>query len=156
MIRIVFAALLFAAAIGSAAAADSTVAVTDAWARATPEGAKTGAAYVTLANHGDAADKLLGFSTPVAGMAQLHTTINDNGVMKMRPLKELDLKPGGSVTLKPGGMHVMLMELKQPLKEGDRFPLALTFEKAGRIETVVTVRKAGAMSDMSMPGMDMK
>jgi len=96
----------------------------------------------------------------VAGEAQLHTTITDNGVMKMRPVSAIDLKPGASVTLKPGGMHVMLMDLKQPLKNGDSFPIALTFEKAGKVNATVKVQKAGAMSggmDMGdMPGMNMK
>lgn len=154
MIRILFAAFLTAALATAAAAADPTIAVTNAWARATPEGAKTGAVYVTLTNKGAVPDKLLSATTPVAGMAQLHITITDNGVMKMRPVAALDLKPGASVTLKPGGMHLMLMDLKQPLKEGDKFPVALDFEKAGRLETIVKVTKAGAMS--SMQGMDMK
>ncbi len=68
--------------------------------------------------------------------------------MKMRPVAGLDLKPGASLTLKPGGYHLMLMELKQPLKEGDHFPLVLDFAKAGRVETEVKVEKAGAMGDM--------
>jgi periplasmic copper chaperone A len=158
MIRPILAALVLAAAFAaSAMAADSTVAVTNSWARATPPGAKTAAAYVTLTNKGAAPDQLLSASTPVAGEAMLHITINDHGVMKMRPIKSIDLKPGKSVTFKPGGMHIMLMDLKQPLKEGDSFPLALTFAKAGRIETVVKVAKAGAMSGGSdMQGMDMK
>lgn len=149
--------LLLAAWATAAWAAEPPIAITNAWARATPAGAKTGAAYVTVTNKGDAPDKLLGASTPVAGETQLHTTLNENGVMKMRPLKSIDLKPGASVTLKPGGMHLMLMELRQPLKAGDSFPLALDFEKAGKVETVVKVEKAGSMGDMgSMPGMDMK
>jgi len=160
MIRTVLA-LLFASALAASAAADEpAIAISNAWARAMPEGAKAGAAYVTITNNGTGADRLLGVSTPVAGEAQLHTTINDNGVMKMRPIESIELKPGASVTLKPGGMHLMLMGLKQPLKEGESFPLALNFEKAGRLETAVTVTKAGAMGNMStmgnMQGMDMK
>ena len=134
--------------------------MTDAWARATPPGAKTGAAYVTVTNTGKEADRLLSVSTPVAGMAQLHTTINDNGVLKMRPIAAIDVKPGASVTLKPGGYHLMLMQLTQPLKQGETFPLVLTFAKAGKVETEVKVQKAGAMSDMGsmtdMPGMNTK
>jgi hypothetical protein len=155
MLRTALAALFLAAALSSAMAAEPTISVTDAWARATPQGAKTGAAYVTITNKGDA-DTLLGASTLVAGEAQLHTTTTDNGVMKMRPLKSLGLKPGASVALKPGGMHIMLMDLKQPLQEGESFPLALDFQKAGRIETVVKVQKIGAMTGTSMQGMDMK
>ena len=67
--------------------ATKSIAVTDAWARATPTGAQTGAAYITITNHGKTDDQLIGASTPVAKMAQLHTTIDDHGVMKMRPVK---------------------------------------------------------------------
>ena len=156
MIRTVLAAALMAVAV-AAYADEPAITITNAWARATPGGAKTGAAYLTITNRGGASDKLVSASTPVAGMTQLHTTIDDNGVMKMRPLKSLDVKPGGSATLKPGGMHLMLMDLKGPLKEGQSFPLALTFDRAGKIETNVMVMKAGAMGDMgNMPGMDMK
>jgi copper(I)-binding protein len=143
----------------AASAQQSTIAVTDAWARATPQGAKTGAAYVTVANQGSVPDKLVSASTPVAAEAQLHTMTDDNGVMKMRPVSAVDVKPGASVTLKPGGMHVMLMGLKQPLSEGQSFPLTLTFEKAGKVETTVKIAKAGAMTGMDMkdmPGMNMK
>ena len=161
MMRSLVLAAAFASAIalGAVAAEPSAIVVTDAWARATPPGAKTGAAYVTVTNKGTEPDKLLSASTPVAGEAQLHTTITENGVMKMRPVSAVDLKPGASVTLKPGGMHLMLMDMKQPLKEGARFPLSLTFAKAGIVEADVKVRKVGAMTGMDtsdMPGMNMK
>jgi hypothetical protein len=161
MRSLLFAAVCAASIAGAAAAEQSSIVITNAWARATPPGAKTGAAYVTVTNKGAAPDKLLSAATPVAGEAQLHTTINDNGVMKMRPVTAIDLKPGASVTLKPGGMHLMLMDMKQPLKAGDSFPLALTFAKAGKVETSVKVQKAGAMSSGmgamgDMPGMNMK
>jgi copper(I)-binding protein len=132
--------------------AKPSIAVTDAWARAMPPGAKTGAAYVTLANKGSADDKLVSVSTPVAAEAQLHTTINDNGVMKMRPVSAIDVKPGATVTLKPGGLHLMLMGVKQPLTEGQSFPMTLTFAKAGKVETTVAVKKVGAMGTMEMHG----
>jgi copper(I)-binding protein len=160
MLRPSFLAAAFVlSAAWSAAAQSSGVAVTDAWARATPPGAKAAAAYVTIANNGSAADQLVAASTPVAGKAQVHTTINADGVMQMRPVDALDVKPGATVTLKPGGYHIMLTDLKQPLKEGDTFPLSLRFQTAGTIETTVAVAKAGAMSGMdmkSMPDMNMK
>jgi periplasmic copper chaperone A len=146
------------AALAAAAAAQSslpTITVKEAWARATPGGAATGVAYLTLTNNGTADDRLVGASTPVASEAQLHTTVMTNGVMQMRPLPALDLKPGATVALKPGGMHLMLMGLRQPLTEGQSFPLILTFEKAGPIETSVKIAKAGAMSGMDMGGTDM-
>jgi hypothetical protein len=161
MTRIFVLAAFCAASIAVAGAAEpSDIVVTNAWARATPTGAKTGAAYFTVTNKGKEADKLVSAAAPVAGEAQLHTTITENGVMKMRPLAAIDLKPGASVTLKPGGMHLMLMKLTHPLKQGDSFPLALTFEKAGKIEADVKVQKAGSMGDSmnmgDMPGMNMK
>jgi periplasmic copper chaperone A len=140
----------------SATAQQSGITVSDAWARAMPPGAKAGAAYVTVTNNGTAPDRLVGASTPVAGKAQLHTMTDDNGVMKMRPVDAIELKPGASVTLKPGGYHVMLFDVKQPLSAGQSFPLTLTFEKAGPVETKVTVAKAGAMAPSAMgdmPGM---
>jgi hypothetical protein len=155
MIRMtLIAASLIAVAAQAAWAEDAkpAIAVTNAWARAMPAGAKTGAAYVTVANKGSTDDKLLSVSTPVATTAQLHTTIDDNGVMKMRPVSAIDVKPGATVTLKPGGMHLMLMGVKQPLTEGHSFPLTLTFAKAGKIETTVEVKKAGAMGSMEMHG----
>ncbi|HUZ71697.1 MAG TPA: copper chaperone PCu(A)C [Stellaceae bacterium] len=135
---------------GLAEGTSAAIAVTDAWARATPQGAQTGAAFVTVTNHGATDDKLIGASTPIATMAQLHRTIDDNGVMKMRPVAVIDLKPGASVTLKPGYMHVMLMGLKHPLAQGASFPLTLTFAKAGKIETTVKIEKLGAMTGTDM------
>ena len=161
MMRSSILAAAFTAALAvPALAQQSPIGVTNGWARATPPGAKTGAAYVTLTNRGTVPDQFLSASTPVAGVTQLHTTIDDNGVLKMRPVAALDLKPGAAVSLKPGGYHLMLMELKQPLKEGDNFPLVLNFAKAGRVETEVKVEKAGAMGAtetmQDMPGMNMK
>ena len=115
------------------------------WARATPGGARNGAAYLTIVNQGPADDRLVAISTPAAGTAALHQTMEEQGVMKMLPVPALDLKAGATVAFEPGGYHIMLMNLKAPLKEGQTFPLALTFEKAGRIEVTVKVGKAGAM-----------
>ena len=158
MIRMSLLAVAFLAAFAQAAVAEDTkptIEVTNAWARAMPKGAKTGAAYVTVVNKGTSDDQLVGASVPIAAEAQLHTTIDDNGVMKMRPVSAIDVKPGASVTLKPGGMHLMLMGVKEPLAEGQSFPLTLTFAKAGKIETTVKVQKAGAMSGMDMSHMEM-
>jgi periplasmic copper chaperone A len=127
------------------AAISSGITVADAWARATPGGAKTAVVYLTLVNHGPEADRLISLATPVADQAQLHVESLENGVMKMRPLAELDVKPGATAVLKPGASHVMLVGLKQPLKEGETFPLALDFARAGRQQVQVKVAKIGAM-----------
>ena len=144
-----------------AAFADSgSIQVDQAWARAAMAGHE-GAAYMTITNSGPT-DALTGASTPVAAMAQLHHTINDNGVMRMRPVQSLPIDAGKSVTLAPNGYHIMLMNLKQTLKEGDSFPITLTFQKAGNITATATIEKAGATSgpmggmsghmNMPMPG----
>ncbi|HEX3497692.1 MAG TPA: copper chaperone PCu(A)C, partial [Stellaceae bacterium] len=100
-------------------------------------------------------DRLVAVATPAAAKAELHVTSMDGGVMKMRPIAAVDVKAGAQTEFKPGGMHIMLVGLTAPLKVGQSFPLALTFEKAGKIETIVTVEKPGAMGDHAMPGMKM-
>jgi copper(I)-binding protein len=120
-----------------------TVQVDHAWARATAAGAKAGGVFLTVTDTG-APDRLVGASTPVAAVAEVHETINDNGVMRMRPVPGLPLEAGKPVVLKPGSYHVMLMGLKQQLKPGDTFPVTLTFEKAPPATAIVTVGTAGA------------
>jgi copper(I)-binding protein len=113
-------------------------------------GARTGAAYMTLVNKGAAADRLIGAATPDAETVQFHNTTNDNGVMRMREVSSPDLKPGSSVVFDPGHLHVMLLGLKQSLKEGQTLPLTLKFEKAGDIAVAIPIQRVGAMSgDMS-------
>ena len=116
--------------------------VTNAWARATPGKAENGAAYVTIES--PTADRLVSASSPVAKKAELHTMSMQGMVMKMRPIAGLDVPPGQSVTLKPGGENIMLMGLNQPLHEGQSFPLTLDFEKAGPRTVTVAVEKAGS------------
>ena len=120
------------------------------WARATPQGAKTGAAYMTLVNQGQTDDRLIGVATPVAGEAQIHSMSLENGVMMMRPVPGIDVKAGAIAMLKPGGYHVMLMDLKQPLVEGQSFPITLTFEKAGPMQVTAKIGGIGAM-DSGLP-----
>ena len=120
------------------------------WARATPQGAKTGAAYMTLVNQGQTDDRLIGVATPVAGEAQIHSMSLENGVMMLRPVPGIDVKAGATAMLKPGDYHVMLMDLKQPLIEGSSFPITLTFEKAGKVQVTAKIAGIGAM-DRSLP-----
>ncbi|MFM7347906.1 MAG: copper chaperone PCu(A)C [Erythrobacter sp.] len=129
--------------------AASSIAVTDPWSRETAEGQNAGGAFMTIANTGTVADRLTGGSSPVAGRVEIHTMTMEGDVMKMRQLEDgLDVPAGGEVTLKPGSFHVMLMDLKQPLKAGDTVPLTLTFAGAGTVETQLEVRPAGAMPAM--------
>jgi periplasmic copper chaperone A len=149
------AAALCLALVSSAQAQTPPIEVSHAWARATAASAANGAVYLMVTNHGTADDRLTGASTPVAAKAQMHITIDDNGVMKMRPVAEVPVKAGGSATFKPGAMHIMLLGLKHPLKAGDSFPLTLTFAKAGAVQTMVMVEKIGAAPAGNMPGMKM-
>jgi periplasmic copper chaperone A len=140
---------------GTAALAQDAgpVAATGAWARPTAGEASTGAAYLTLTAKGTA-DRLLKASTPVAGMAEVHESFTENGVMKMRAVNGLPLEPGKPLELKPGGYHVMLMGLKQKLNTGDTFPLTLTFEHAAPMTVSVKVgAMGGAMPDKDMGSM---
>jgi periplasmic copper chaperone A len=126
-----------------------TLEVVKAWARATPPNAKVGAAYLTLRNNGESEDRLVEAASPAAAKIEAHETIEDNGVAKMRPAEALSLPPGGELAMKPGGTHLMLMDLAGPLKEGTHFPLTLTFAKGGPLTVEVEVAPLGAGAPMS-------
>jgi len=114
------------------------------WARATPAGATTAAIYVPLLNTGMEEDKLVGATTDLADKIEIHGETKENGITKMTMLAAIDLEPNQPVTLEPGGMHLMVVGLKQPLKEGDMFPLTLKFEKAGEIKVEAKIAAIGA------------
>ena len=138
-----FLALAASLVVASAVLAQTNqLEVSNAWARATPGSAENGAAYLTIQS--PTADRLLSLSSPVAKKAELHTMSMEGMVMKMRPLADLDIPAGQSITLKPGGQHVMLLGLDAPLREGQSFPLTLTFEKAGTRTVTVAIEKPGA------------
>src|SRR6266566_4652226 len=145
----ILAALLLAGAFGSGATsahdyALKSLKIDHPFARATPPGAKVAGVFVTVENTGSKTDRLLSASTPIAGIAGLHQMSVDAGVMRMRGVAALEVRPGEKLQLKPGGYHVMLSELKQPLKVGDKFPLTLKFQNAGVIEVSVWVEEMGA------------
>ena len=121
------------------------ITVQEPWARATPGGARTGAAYMTLINNGATADRLLGGASLVARELQFHKVTEERGISRMRELQSIEIASGEKVLLKPGNIHVMLVGLNQPLKQGETFPLTLRFEKAGRIDLTVTIAPVGAM-----------
>lgn len=117
---------LFALALALAAAPSfAQVAVADAWVRGTVAAQKATGAFMNLTSPADSA--LVSASSPVAGLVEVHEMAMDGGVMKMRAIPQLPLPAGKTVSLKPGGYHVMLMDLKGPLKEGETVPIALTF-----------------------------
>jgi len=121
-----------------------TLRISNAFARATPPGAKVAGAFMSIENQGKETDRLVSASSPVAGLVEIHEMAMDGGLMKMRAVKVIDLKPGATVELRPGGYHVMLEDLKQPLKQGEQVPVLLTFEKAGTVEIKVKVEPMGA------------
>lgn len=117
------------------------------WARATPPGAKVAGGYLTIENTGAEPDRLIAATVEIAGRAEIHEMAVVDGVMKMRPLDNgVEIPAGGSVELKPGGYHLMLMDLKQPLKEGEGFSGTLTFEKAGTVDVAYDIESIGATS----------
>jgi copper(I)-binding protein len=121
------------------------VTVAHPWARATPGGAKVGGAYLEIKAADGKGDRLIAAHSPVAGNAEIHNHIMDGGIARMRRVEAVPVAGGTSVVLEPGGYHVMLVDLKQPLKEGDLIKLTLVFERAGEIEVDATVEPIGAM-----------
>ncbi|WP_341705384.1 DUF1775 domain-containing protein [Ferrovibrio sp.] len=128
------------------AAKAGDIAIEAPFARATP--ARVGGVFLTLKNGGKAADILVRAASPVAEHVELHEHVKDGEAMRMRPVDGgIPVPAGGITALQPGGYHVMLIGLKQPLKEGSHFPLTLTFQKAGAVTLDIPVMKAGAMPD---------
>lgn len=137
---------------GAAAAQSDTFKVGDItiaspWTRATPAGAKVAGGYLKLTNTGATADRLVGGSSEIAGRVEFHEMALSGGVMRMRPLNGgLEIKPGQTVELAPGGYHMMFMDLKRQLKQGDTVKATLRFEKAGPVEVIVKVGSIGGAS----------
>jgi len=121
--------------------------ISGVWTRATPGKSKIGAAYLTLKNTGATPDRLVSVSSKAAKRAQIHTTSMDNGVMKMRNLKDgIALAPGATSVLKPGGKHIMLMGLKAPIVKGDAIAVTLTFARAGDVTVMAKAAGLGALA----------
>ena len=123
----------------------SSLMIEGAFARASLGHGKNSAAYLSIRNHASKDDYLIDVKTNVAAMASIHNHINDKGIMKMRAVKKIAIPANGSIKLQPGGFHIMLMGLKKPLPEGDKFDLTLIFKKAGTVLCSVLVKKMHAM-----------
>ncbi|WP_051661031.1 copper chaperone PCu(A)C [Bosea sp. 117] len=135
-----------------------TLEIAHPWARMTPAGAKVGGGYLTVANAGDAPDRLVGVTAEVADHVEIHEMSVKDGVMTMRMLPDgVEVPAKGEVKFAPGGYHLMLMGLKQPLKQGERVKGTLTFTKAGTVAVEFAVEGMGGPSGSSgMPaGHDM-
>jgi copper(I)-binding protein len=142
------AALYPALASPAAAAGDydvGSIHISQPWSRATPKGATSGAGYMTLTNKGVAPDRVSCVSDDASGQCQIHSMTMEGGVMKMRPVESgLEIKPGESVTLKPGGYHMMFLALKHPLEQGATIKATLKFDHAGTIDVDYPVLAIGA------------
>lgn len=129
-----------------AAPAWAQVSVEKPWARATAPGAKVAGGYMLIRNAGAAPDRLLSASSPAAERVETHVHIEEGGVMKMREVKGYDVPAGGSFELKPGGAHLMFMEIRKPFVEGETIPVTLKFEKAGEVNAEFHVGRLTAPS----------
>jgi copper(I)-binding protein len=142
------AALLTVGLAGVAAAHEVTVGplrLTDLWTRATPPGAPTAVGFLTVTNTGTEPDRLVAVSSPGSVTGEIHEMSMENDVMKMRALPAgIEIPAGGTVRLAPGGLHLMFVTLKAPLIEGDKLPVTLIFEKAGKVDTFLHVLSIGA------------
>ena len=160
MRTIAFVLTGFLALVASAAHARDYTAgsinVADPWSRATPKGASAGAGYMKITNNGTTPDRLVSESSDAARSVQFHETTTENGIARMRPLKNgLEIKPGETVEFKPGSYHVMFVGLKKPLAAGDHVKATLTFENAGTVDIDYDVLAMGASGAQATPTMQM-
>lgn len=148
MLRTLIAATLCCVAIAAPRAAEPLVAgdlmVERPWARASIGTSRPGAVYLTIRNDGTEPDALVAVSTEAAETAEVHETVTEEGVTRMKPAGEVGVPPEQSISLAPGGKHIMLMGLREPLVEGDNFPLVLTFKNAGEVPVSVPVLGIGS------------
>ena len=130
---------LLLAMVLAASPAAAQIKIENAWARATAPGAKIAAGYMTIRNAATTADKLVAASSPAAEKVEMHVTLKEGDVFRMREVKGYDIPAGGSFELKPGGAHLMLVNIKAPFKEGAKIPLTLRFERSGKVKTELHV-----------------
>lgn len=117
------------------------------WSRALPPNAPAGAAYFVVQNHGAEGDRVIGASTPRAARTELHTHVHMGEVMKMQKVDSVAVPAHGEARFEPGGNHLMLFGLSQPLVAGERFPLTLEFEKAGKVEVEIAIEAEAPKSE---------
>ena len=139
--KIFLSAFIFSAAF----AAQAQVQIEKPWARATAPGASVAGGYMVIRNQGIAGDRLVGVSSPASAKVEMHVHINDNGVMKMREVRGYDVPAKGAFELKPGGSHLMFMDIKRPFKEGEKLPVKLKFQRAGEVNAEFLVGGLGGI-----------
>jgi periplasmic copper chaperone A len=121
-----------------------SLAISSPWSRATPKGAQAGVGYLAIKNNGTTPDRLIGGSIVVAENFELHSMVMENGIAKMRELKDVEIGPGQTIEFKPGGSHVMFVDLKHPLSKGEHVKGTLVFEHAGTVQIEYDVGGIGA------------
>ena len=139
---------LFLLVAGVSTVVQAQIRIEKPWTRASAPGAQVAGGYMLIRNDGAAGDRLVQASSPAAARVELHVHISKDGVMQMREVKGYDVPAKGAFALKPGGAHLMFIDLKRPLKEGDKVPVTLRFEKAGEVSAQFEV---GAMGSTSPP-----
>jgi len=148
MIKRIALSLLFAASLAAPALADvkaGPLVISDAWARATPPGARVGGGYLTVKNTGAEPDTLVSVASAASEKTQLHMMKTEDGVMTMRPAEEgVEIPAGGTLTLEPGGYHIMFIRPKAPFVQGETVPLTLTFAKAGPVDINLAISPIGS------------
>ncbi|WP_243634446.1 copper chaperone PCu(A)C [Roseicella frigidaeris] len=141
--RLLAAALLPALPLAARAQQAGDLRIAEPWTRAAGQSG-TGAGFLTIANQGGAADRLIGASTPAARVTEIHTHVREGDVLRMRPVAAVEIPAGQTVTLQPGGFHLMLIGLLAPLIQGQTVPVTLRFERAGEVQVTLAVLPAGA------------
>ncbi len=156
MTRFAFILAVFAIAVLPARAEDVTAGslkIASPWVRATPKSASVGGGYMKITNNGTAPDRLVGGASPVSSRFEVHEMAVVDGIMKMRGLPQgLEIKPGQTLELKPGGYHVMFLGLNRQLMQGEKVKATLQFEKAGKVDVEFAVEGIGAQSGGSHSG----
>ncbi len=132
----------------------ASIVVTAPWSRELPPTAPVGAAFMSIENHSDQPDRLLSANSSIADITELHAHIHEGDVMRMVKVEAIDVPAHGQVTLQPGGYHIMLIDLKNPLVAGEQLPLTLQFEHAGQIDITVDIRSSDAGTSVEQPAMD--
>ena len=140
--NVVRLALVFSLLALASLPAAAQVAIEKPWARATAPGARVAGGYMVIRNRG-AADRLLSVSSPASAKVELHVHVHDNGVMRMHEVSAYDVPAKGAFELKPGGAHLMFVDIKRPFKEGEKVPVKLKFEKAGAVNAEFHVGRLG-------------
>ena len=143
---------LSAVSLGAHEYASRDVTVAHPWARATPGGSKAGSVYLEMKTKRGPGDRLVAARSAIAGSAEIHSHVLEQGITKMRRVDGIAVPGGKSIILRPDGFHIMLIDLKEPLKEGDLAKVTLIFEKAGEIEVDATVEPVGATGPHGFKG----